>query len=169
MYKKVVEDNGVLESLNDKRTRCILLMNSLLTLTDNFRSKILTFNDLEVLEEMVTFTRQIYLLLVQMVRDYCQEKVTKGHKRPALFYPLIQQARQMEIFLLLCDMNTTLSRLKQKKYFNTCNRVYVLNNFVKTLQPSVPFLEKFLLKHNHFHVIIPPPEKKKPKYYQKYY
>ena len=56
-----------------------------------------------------------------MVRDYCQEQVTESHKQPALFYPLIRQARQMEIFLLLCDMNTTLSRLKQKKYFNTCN------------------------------------------------
>ena len=168
MYKKVVEDDGVLESLNDKQTQCILLMNSLLTLTDNFRSKILTLNNLQVLEEMVTFTRQIYLLLARIVRDYCQEEVTESHKRPACFYPLIRQARQMEIFLLLCDMNTTLRRLKEKKYFNTCNRVYILNNFVKTLRPSVFFLEKFLLKHPHFHVVIPPPEKKKPKYYQKY-
>ena len=89
MYKKVVEDDGVLGSLNDKQTWCILVMNSLLTLTENFWSKILTFNDLEVLEEMVTFTRQIYLLLARMVRDYCQEEVTESHKRPALFYPLI--------------------------------------------------------------------------------
>ena len=80
MYKKVVEDDGVLESLNDKQTQCILLMNSLLTLTDNFRSKILTLNNLQVLEEMVTFTRQIYLLLAHIVRDYCQEEVTESHK-----------------------------------------------------------------------------------------
>ena len=80
MYKKVVEDDGVLESLNDKRTRCILVMNSLLILMDNFRSKILTFNDLEVLEKMVTFTRQIYLLLARIVSNYCQEQVTEGHK-----------------------------------------------------------------------------------------
>ena len=118
---------------------------------------------------MVTFSRHIFVLLERIVRDYCLEQVTDSHKRPGSFYPLIRQARQMEVFLLLCDMNTTLSNLKKKKYFNTCNRVYVLNNFVKTLRPSVPFLEKFLLKHNHFHVIIPPPEKKRPKYYQKYY
>ena len=83
-------------------------MNSLITLTDNLRSKILTLNDLELLEEMVTFSRQIYLLVARIVSDYCKEQVTEGHKRPAHFYPLIRQARQMEIFLLLCDINTTL-------------------------------------------------------------
>ena len=158
----------MLESLNDKRTLCIFLMNGLITLTENLRSKILTLNDLEILEEMVTFTRHIFYLVARAVSDYCKEEVTQGHKRPACFYPLIRQARQMEIFALFCDINTTLSRLRQKKYFHTCNRVHVLNNFLKTLRPSLFFLEKFLVKHRHFHVIMPPPEKKRPKYYQKY-
>ena len=35
MYKKVVEDDGELESLNDKRTSCILLMNGFITIIDN--------------------------------------------------------------------------------------------------------------------------------------
>ena len=83
-------------------------MNSLIMLTDNLHSKILALNDLELLEEMVIFSRQIYLLVAHIVSDYCKEQVTEGHKHPACFYPLIRQGRQMEIFLLLCDINTTL-------------------------------------------------------------
>ena len=37
MYKKVADDDGGLESMNDKCTSCILLLSGLLTLTDNFK------------------------------------------------------------------------------------------------------------------------------------
>ena len=56
MYKKVVDDDGILESVNDKHTSCILLLNGLITIIDNICSKVLTLNDLELLEEMVAFT-----------------------------------------------------------------------------------------------------------------
>ena len=56
VYKKVVADDGILESINDKRASCILLMNGLITIIDNIHSKVLTLNDLELLEEMVGFT-----------------------------------------------------------------------------------------------------------------
>ena len=56
VYKKVVADDGILESINDKRASCILLMNGLITIIDNICSKVLTLNDLELLEEMVGFT-----------------------------------------------------------------------------------------------------------------
>ena len=50
MYKKVLNKDGCLESMNDKRTTSILLQNGLITIIENIRCKILTFNDLEVLE-----------------------------------------------------------------------------------------------------------------------
>ena len=50
-----MEDDGILESVNDKHTSCILLLNGLITIIDNIRSKVLTLNDLELLEEMVAF------------------------------------------------------------------------------------------------------------------
>ena len=78
MYQKVVNDDGILESVNDKRTSCILLLNGLII--DNIRSKVLTLNDLELLEEMVAFTRGIYLLVFHIVGDYCKEKVSKMNK-----------------------------------------------------------------------------------------
>ena len=56
MYKTVVEDDGILESVNDKCTSCTLLLNGLITIIDNICSKVLTLNDLELLEEMVAFT-----------------------------------------------------------------------------------------------------------------
>ena len=56
MYKKVVNDDSILESVNDKRTSCILLLNGLITIIDNIRSKVLTLNDLVLLEEMLAFT-----------------------------------------------------------------------------------------------------------------
>ena len=119
MYKQVVEDDGILESVNDKRMSCILLMNGLITIVDNIRSKVLTLNNLELLEEMVAFTQEIYLLVFRIVGDYCKEKVSKMNKRPASFHPLIRQARQMEIFSLLSNINCMLQHLKKKKYFHT--------------------------------------------------
>ena len=89
IYRKVVEDDGELESINDKRAACILIMNGLLTITDNIRLKILTMNDLQLLEEMVTFTRGIYLIVMRVICDYCLEDISDSHKRPGSFYPLI--------------------------------------------------------------------------------
>ena len=133
MYKKVVDDDGGLESMNDKRTSCILLLSGLLTLTDNLRSKVLSLNNLDLLEEMVTFLRRIYCLVVHVVVNYCQKPLSQLHKSLGSFYPLIRQARQMEIFSLLSDIEYMLRGLKNKNYFRTCNKVYILNEFVKTL------------------------------------
>ena len=169
MYKKVLDDDDILESVNDKHTLCILLLNGLITIIDNIPSKVLTLNDLELLEEMVAFTRGIYLLVFRIIGDYCKEKVSKMNKRPGQFYPLIHKAGQMDIFSLLSDIHCMLSRLKKKKYFNTCNKVGILNSFLRNLKPSLVFLEKFLVKHKHFHIVLPPPEKKPRCYYQKYY
>ena len=80
MYKKVVNDDGILESVNVKRTSCILLLNELITIIDNICSKVLTLNDLELLEEMVAFTRGIYLLVFRIVVDYCKEEVSEMNK-----------------------------------------------------------------------------------------
>ena len=170
MYKKVMNDDGVLESLNDKRASCILLRNSLLTLTDNLRGKILTLNDLELLEEMVYFLRGIYLLVLRTVHDYCKQPVSEGYKRQGQFYPLIRQARQMEIFSVLTNIHIMMNLLKVRRFFQSCKHVYVLNHFMRTLKPSVIFLEKFLLRNKHFHVVLPPPDaKKNVRYYPKYY
>ena len=48
MYKKIMADDGILESINDKRASCIFLMNRLITIVDNISSKVLTVNDLEL-------------------------------------------------------------------------------------------------------------------------
>ena len=169
MYKKVVNVDGELESLNDKRTSCILLLKGLLTLLDNFRSKLFTLQILEVLEEMVTFSRGIYILIARFMENYAERTIVSMHKKCARFYPLIRQARQMEIFSVMSDMIQMLNALKKCNYFHTCNKVYILNSFLTTLKPSLTFLEKFLLKNSHFHVVLPPPEKKERKYIQKYY
>ena len=155
MYKKVVDNDGILENVNDKRTSCILLLNGLITIIDNIHSKVLTLNDLELLEEMVVFTRGIYLLVFHIVGDYCKEEVSEMNKRPGQFYPLICKARQMDIFSLLSDIHCMLNRLKKKKYFHTCNKVGALNSFLRNLKSSLVFLEKFLVKHKHFHVVLP--------------
>ena len=75
-----MDDDGILESVNDKRTSCILLLYRLITIIDNIHSKVLTLNDLELLEEMVAFTQGIYLLVFCIVGDYCKEKVSEMNK-----------------------------------------------------------------------------------------
>ena len=107
--------------------------------------------------------------MFHIVGDYCKEKVSEMNKRPGQFYPLIHKTRQMDIFSLLSDIHCMLHRLKKKKYFHTYNKVGVLNSFLRNLKPSLVFLEKFLVKHKHFHIVLPPPEKKPQHYYPKYY
>ena len=160
MYKNIVNDDGILESVNDKCTSCILLLNRLITIIDNIRSNVLTLNDLVLLEEMLAFTWGIYLLVFRIVGDYCKEEVSEMNKQLGQFYPLIRKARQMDIFSLLSDIHCMLNRLKKKKYFHTCNKIGVLNSFLRNLKPSLVFLEKFLVKHKHFHIVLSPPEKK---------
>ena len=75
----------------------------------------------------------------------------------------------MEIFSYFCDINSMLLILKKGKYFHTCNKLYVMNHFLKTFKPSLTFLEKFLVDNSHFHVTVPPSDKKVRCYIQKYY
>ena len=89
MFRKVVNNDGVLESLNDKRTSCILLLNGLISIIDHLRSRILSLSNLELLEEIVAFTRGIYLLIFHTIHDYVKTKVSEMHHKPTVFYPLI--------------------------------------------------------------------------------
>ena len=89
MFRKVVNNDGVLESLNDKRTSCILLLNGLILIIDHLHSCILSLSNLELLEEIVGFTRGIYLLIFCTICDYVKTKVSEMHHKPAVFYPLI--------------------------------------------------------------------------------
>ena len=66
----------------------------------------------------------------------------------------------MELFGLLSDMKKMLNEFKKDKFFYTCNKVFVMNAFLISLKPSLVFLEKFLVKHTHFHVILHPPDPK---------
>ena len=54
-----MNDDGHLESINDKRAASILIQNGLITIFENLCSKILTFKDINVLKEMVFFMRNI--------------------------------------------------------------------------------------------------------------
>ena len=56
IFKKVFENDGKLESMNDKCTLCILLLSGLICLLENSRSKLWTLNDIDLLEEIVSFT-----------------------------------------------------------------------------------------------------------------
>ena len=84
--------------------------------------------------------------------------MSEMNNEPGQFYPLIVQARQMEILSTLCDMDIMLRKLKKINYVNICNKVYVMNHFMRSLKPSLTFLEKFLVKNPHFHVMPPPKE-----------
>ena len=82
-----MNNDGVLESLNDKRILCILLLNGLISIIDHLRSHILSLSNL--LKEIVAFMRGIYLLIFHTICDYVKTKVSKMHRKPAVFYPPI--------------------------------------------------------------------------------
>ena len=114
MFKKVINDDGNLESLNDKWAQCILVQNGYLSLLDNFHSKILTLQNLPLLETVLLFSRDITHLITNFVRDYSKTKIISPY-RFCQFYPLIVQSQQMDIHHILCDMIGMLSDMKKKK------------------------------------------------------
>ena len=168
-FKKVVNDDSLLESLNDKQAPSSMLLNGLLTVFENLRSKVLTFNDSGKLEDMVSFLCNINVSVTCAVCEYCKQFKPVKIPSSGVFYPLMWQAWQMEIHILLCTMSSHLLKLRQKQYFRTCSKIYLLNFFLTTLKPSLMFLQKFLLANSHFHVVLPSPEPKKQPYYQRYY
>ena len=89
MYKKVIADNGEPESVNDKRTLCILLTKALEKVIESFRSKIFGFEDLEKLEDIVSFTRNISLIMYNVVSGSCGIACAELDPRHAVFFSLI--------------------------------------------------------------------------------
>ena len=157
-----MNDDSHLESINDKQAASILLQNGLISILENLCSKISTFEDIDVLEEMVSFMCNINLLVNRVVSGISEEKpyIYSPHD----FYPRIQQVRQMEIFNIICGISRMFKSLKRKSFFKMCNRVGTLNNFLWNLYPSLMFLQKFLIRNPHFHAVLPPPEQKVCKY-----
>ena len=169
MFKKVVNNDVELESMNDKRASSILLQNGFLTILENLRCKILSFQDIEILEYMLSFCRNISLLMYRVINAFDYRDIPVYNPSPGAFYPLIRQAHQMEIHSLLCYMASLMAHLKRNKYFYTCNKFKHMNQFLKQLQPSLHFLEKFLVSNKHFHCVLPPQEPNKQcKYFRQY-
>ena len=152
----MINKDGELESMNDKRAACILLQKGLTTLSENLRSKILTLEDVELHEEMIDFLVNIHRLIYNVIRDYTKTKLS-DYAQMATYYPQIKKVRQMSNFSILSSIISMLEDLRKKKFFESCNKVYVLNHFLQMLTPSMRFLKKFLLAHPHFHVQMPVP------------
>ena len=155
MFKKVINDDQKLESLNDKRVQCILIQNGYISLLDTLRSKTLTLQNLPLLETVLKFSHGIARLITNFVRDYSKTEIFPCH-RFGQFYPLILQLRQMDIHHILSDMIGMLSDMKRKNFFKECNKVFILNNFLCTLHPGLLHIQKFIVANEHFHICIPP-------------
>ena len=91
IFKKVFENDGKLESMNDKCTSCILLLRGLICLLENIRSKLWTLNDIDLLEEIVSFTCGIYGLIVKFTSQHSTYVIHTCHKKPGVFYPIIRK------------------------------------------------------------------------------
>ena len=155
MFKKVINDDQKLESLNDKRVQCILIQNGYISLLDTLRSKTLTLQNLPLLETVLKFSHGIAQLITNFVRHYSKTEIFPRH-RFGQFYPLILQSRQMDIHHILSDMIGMLSDMKRKNFFKECHKVFILNNFLRTLHPGLLYIQKFIVANEHFHIRIPP-------------
>ena len=154
MFKKVINDDQKLESLNDKRVQCILIQNGYISLLDTLRSKTLTLQNLPLLETVLKFSDGIARLITNFVHDYSKREIFPRH-RFGQFYPLILQSRQMDIHHILSDMIGMLCDLK-KIFFTECNKVFILNNFLRTLHSGLLYIQKFIVANQYFHIHIPP-------------
>ena len=155
MFKKVINDDQKLESLNDKRVQCILIQNGYISLFDTLRSKTLTLQNLPLLKTVLEFSHGNAQLITNFVRDYSKTEVFPHH-RFGQFYPLILQSRQMDIHHILSNMIGMLSIMKKKNFFKECHKVFILNNFLRTLHSGLLYIQKFIVANEHFHMPVPP-------------
>ena len=155
MFKKVINDDQKLESLNDKRVQCILIQNGYISLLDTLRSKILTLQNLPLLKTVLKFSHGIAQLITNFVHDYSKTELFPPH-RFGRFYPLMVQSRQMDIHHILSDMIGMLCDMKRKNFFKECQKVFILNNFLHTLHPGLLYIQKFIVANEHFHIRIAP-------------
>ena len=169
MYRKVIADDGQLESIYDKRTMCMLLTKGLLITLETLRSKVLSFENIELLEDMVRFCRHMYKIFYKVITETCVVQHEEFSLAHGVFLPLIRQARQFEIHSMLCFMASLLNKIKKRKFFAKCNKIGIMNTFMTSLQPSCNYLEEFVVKNEHFHEVLPPKPKQQRKYVQKYY
>ena len=153
MFKKVTNDDQKLESLNDKRVQCIRIQNGYISLLNTLHSKTLTLQNLPLLETVLEFSP--WHLITNFVRHYSKTKVFPRHCF-GQFYPLILQSRQMDIHHILSDMIGMLSDMKRKNFFKECHKVFILNNFLRTLHPCLLYIQKFIVANEHFHMPNPP-------------
>ena len=155
MFKKVINDDQKLESLNDKRVQCILIQNGYISLLDTPHSKTLTLQNLPLLETVLKFSHGIAQLITNFVRDYWKTELFPP-RRFGRFYPLIVQSRQMDIHHILSDMVGMLCDMKRKNFFKECQKVFILNNFLHTIHPGLLYIQKFIVANEHFHIRIAP-------------
>ena len=155
--------------MNDKRTLCILLVEGLLSVIDSLRSKIFTFEDIDRLEEMLSFCTGISHVVHSTLSNTCLVDVQQYVSTQCVFRPLIRQARQFEIHSLLCYIASLIRKVKKEKYFHTCKNVAVMNSFLMKIRPSRLFLEKFLVANPHFHSEVPKPPKQQRRWHPRYY
>ena len=153
IFKKIINDDQKLESLNDKRVQCLLIQNGYLSLLDTLHSKTLTLQNLPLLETVLEFSYGIAQLITNFIRDYSKTKLFPRHCF-GQFYPLIVQSRQMDIHHILSDMIGMLSDMKRKNFFKEYNKVFILNNFLCTLHPGLLYIQKFIVANEHFHMPI---------------
>ena len=151
MFKKVINDDQKLESLNDKRVQCILIQNGYLSLLDTLRSKTLTLQNLPLLKTVLEFSYGIAQLITNFIRDYSKTELFPRHLF-GQFYPLIVQSWQMDIHHILSDIIGMLSDMKRKNFFKECNKVFILNNFLCTLHPGLLYIQKFIVANEYFHM-----------------
>ena len=151
MFKKVLNDDQKLESLNDKRVQCTLIQNGYISLLDTLRSKTWTLQNLSLLETVLKFSHGIAQLITNFVRDYSKTEIFPRH-RFGQFYPLILQLRQMDTHHILSDMIGMLCDMKRKNFFKQGNKVFILNNFLRTLHPGLLYIQKFIVANEHFHI-----------------
>ena len=144
-----------LESLNDKRVQCLLIQNGYLSLLNTLCSKTLTLQNLPLLETVLELSYGISRLITNFIHDYSKTKLFPHHHF-GQFYPLIVQSRQMDIHHILSDMIGMLCDMKRKNFFKQCNKVFILNNFLRTLHPGLLYIQKFIVANEHFHMPIPP-------------
>ena len=62
----------------------------------------------------------------------------------------------MDTHHILSDMIGMLCDMKRKNFFKECNKVFILNNFLRTLHPGLLYIQKFIVANEHFHIRIPP-------------
>ena len=160
IFPKVLNDDGHLESLNDKQCACRCFSYGCKSSADQIRLKVFYLSDLTKLDHLKKCISKMTDVLEVYSKDF---KIPfNTYKRRLQSFPNILNIREVHqyelVYIFSCLANTC---EKIAKFCTTSKDVKCLNNCTRATSKISMYLQRHIMENEVFHVKLHPQPKRK--------